>query len=141
MDMHFYWVQDRHSQGHFNVYWHPGSTNLADYFTKHHPPSHHRRLRSTYLHCLVNYLSSVMQGCVDPVPEFPAQTAVTRIRPMHNRTQSHPEVRTHKPASSAELVVLSRESKQSYIRLPIRLYQWPSIFKPRPATFKPRIAP
>eukprot|EP00978_Attheya_sp_CCMP212_P011080 scaffold27074_cov32-Attheya_sp.AAC.2 len=99
MDMRFYWVQNRVRQGHFNVYWRPGSTNLADYFTKHHPPSHHRQMRR----------------CVNPVPEFPAQTAVTRIRPMHNGTQSHPEVRTHKPASLAELVAPSRESKQSYV--------------------------
>eukprot|EP00978_Attheya_sp_CCMP212_P026418 scaffold86865_cov67-Attheya_sp.AAC.1 len=101
MDMRFYWVQDRVRQGHFN---------LADYFTKHHPPSHHRQMHSTYLHSRANYLSSVMRGCVNPVPEFPAQTAVTRIRPMHNGTQSHPEVRTHKPASLAELVAPSRES-------------------------------
>eukprot|EP00978_Attheya_sp_CCMP212_P039381 scaffold204169_cov35-Attheya_sp.AAC.1 len=52
---------------------------------------------------------------VNPVPEFSAQTAVTRIRPMHNGTQSHPEVRTHKPASLAELVAPSRESKQLYV--------------------------
>eukprot|EP00978_Attheya_sp_CCMP212_P042268 scaffold255014_cov53-Attheya_sp.AAC.1 len=57
-----------------------------------------------------------MRGCVsNPVPEFPTQTAVTRIRPMHNGTQSHPEVQTHKPASLAELVAPSRESKQSYV--------------------------
>eukprot|EP00978_Attheya_sp_CCMP212_P044120 scaffold301075_cov56-Attheya_sp.AAC.1 len=55
------------------------------------------------------------RGIVNPVPEFPAQTAVTRIYPMHNGTQSHPEVRTHKPASLAELVAPSRESKQSYV--------------------------
>ena len=30
--------------------WHKGSTNKADYFTKHHPSSHHQQVRSTYLH-------------------------------------------------------------------------------------------
>ena len=35
MDMGFYWVIDRIKQGQFRVYWRPGSTNLADYPTKH----------------------------------------------------------------------------------------------------------
>ena len=48
MDMRFYWVQDRVKQGHFNVHWRRGSDNLADYFSKHHSPSHHRLMRSRY---------------------------------------------------------------------------------------------
>ena len=67
MDMRFYWIQDRVSQKQFQVYWRPGPTNLADYFTKHHSPSHHRRTRSTYLHCL-NHLSTLLRGCVNPSP-------------------------------------------------------------------------
>ena len=66
MDMRFYWIQDRVAQKQFNVFWRPGPTNLADYFTKHHSPAHHRRERSTYLHCL-NHLSSLLRGCVNPV--------------------------------------------------------------------------
>ena len=66
MDMRFYWIQDRVSQQQFKVYWRPGPTNLADYFTKHHAPSHHRKTRSTYLHCLAQ-LASVLQGCVNPI--------------------------------------------------------------------------
>jgi hypothetical protein len=50
MDMRFYWIQDRVSQKQFLVYWRPGSTNKADYYTKHHSPAHHRRERSNYLH-------------------------------------------------------------------------------------------
>ena len=34
MDMHFEWLLDREQQGQFNIYWKPGKTNLADYFTK-----------------------------------------------------------------------------------------------------------
>lgn len=48
IDMRFYWVQDRVKQGHFNVHWRRGSDNLADYFSKHHSPSHHRLMRSRY---------------------------------------------------------------------------------------------
>jgi hypothetical protein len=49
MDMRFYWVQDRVAQGQIAVRWGSGSTNHADYFTKHHPPSHHTQVRATYL--------------------------------------------------------------------------------------------
>jgi hypothetical protein len=41
-DMRFYWIKDRVKQGQFNVYWGPGFQNLADYFTKHHSPAHHK---------------------------------------------------------------------------------------------------
>jgi hypothetical protein len=50
MDMCFYWIKDRVKQGQFNVYWGPGYQSLADYFTKHHSPAHHKRMRKTYIH-------------------------------------------------------------------------------------------
>jgi hypothetical protein len=45
MDMRFYWIRDRVRQGQFLIYWRPGETNRANYFTK-----HHRRMRPVYLH-------------------------------------------------------------------------------------------
>jgi hypothetical protein len=50
MDMRFYWIRDRVKQGQFKVLWQKGAMNLADYFTKHHPPSHHTAMRKIYLH-------------------------------------------------------------------------------------------
>jgi hypothetical protein len=50
IDMRFYWVRDRVRQGQFIVMWKKGSLNKADYFTKHHPASHHQQIRSSYLH-------------------------------------------------------------------------------------------
>lgn len=50
IDMRFYWLRDRVRQGHFRIYWQKGSLNRADYMTKHHPASHHRAIRSVYLH-------------------------------------------------------------------------------------------
>ena len=50
IDMRFYWVQDRVRAGQFLIYWRRGTENEADYFTKHHSPSHHRLQRSKYLH-------------------------------------------------------------------------------------------
>ena len=49
VDMRFHWIQDRIEQGQFRVYWKPGATNKADYFSKHHQPSHHRAIRHEYL--------------------------------------------------------------------------------------------
>jgi hypothetical protein len=49
MDMRFFWVQDHEAQEHFRACWCSGKTNHGDYFTKHHPPSHHIKVRPTYL--------------------------------------------------------------------------------------------
>jgi hypothetical protein len=40
IDMRFCWIRDRKK----------GILNKADYFTKHHPPSHHQAIRSSCLH-------------------------------------------------------------------------------------------
>jgi hypothetical protein len=49
IDMRFYWLRDRVSQGQFLIHWRRGADNLADYFTKHHSPAHHRVMRPQYL--------------------------------------------------------------------------------------------
>ena len=49
MDMRFEWLKDRQAKEQFRFYWRAGHTNLADYFTKHHPPAHHRNIRHEYL--------------------------------------------------------------------------------------------
>jgi hypothetical protein len=50
MDMRFFWIRNRVSQGQFVIYWRPGKTNLGDYVSKHHSGKHHRRVRPAYLH-------------------------------------------------------------------------------------------
>ena len=47
--MRFYWVRERVRQGNFLMYWMAGEHNLAEYFTKHQPTSHHRSQHSIYL--------------------------------------------------------------------------------------------
>ena len=49
IDMRFYWIQDRIKQKQFKVFWRPGIENKADYYTKHHAPIHHQRMRPHYL--------------------------------------------------------------------------------------------
>ena len=50
IDMRFYWIFNRTSQGQFLIYWQPGITNLGDYHTKHRSPAHHQLMLPTYLH-------------------------------------------------------------------------------------------
>ena len=63
IDMRFYWLRDRVQQGQFKIYWAPGEENWGDYYTKHHPPIHHIKIRP----CILNEPNSPndMQGCVD----------------------------------------------------------------------------
>jgi len=69
IDMRFYWLRDRDQQGQFHIFWRPGATNRADYFSKHHAPAHHQAMRPTYL------LSNVPAAC-----GFAATTGLT-VRP------------------------------------------------------------
>jgi len=54
MDMRFHWLRCRDAQGQFRYYWRPGTQNLADYFTKHHPATHHKSVRPTILTAVNN---------------------------------------------------------------------------------------
>jgi hypothetical protein len=49
MDMQLHWLPDQEAEGKFKIYWQPGGTNLVDYFTKHHPPTHHVNVRAEFL--------------------------------------------------------------------------------------------
>jgi hypothetical protein len=40
--MRFYCVHNPVDQKHFQVFWAPGCTNIADYYTKHHSAKHHQ---------------------------------------------------------------------------------------------------
>jgi hypothetical protein len=42
MDMQFHWLHCHEAQDQYHFYWRPGTQNLADYWTKHHPASHHK---------------------------------------------------------------------------------------------------
>jgi hypothetical protein len=65
IDMRFYWIKDRVANGEFIVHWRRGLDNDADYFTKHHAPSHHRCMRSRYLHDPSSIIPDLARGCVD----------------------------------------------------------------------------
>ena len=70
MDMRFHWIRDRINQGHYIVYWRPGYKNKADYYTKHHPPAHHRHVRYDYLHKANTIIDQInimvsLRGCIN----------------------------------------------------------------------------
>ena len=63
IDVRFCWLVDRVQQGQFNVCWDSGKKNLADYFAKHHPPTHHKQVRPICVHSKDSPRS--FQGCVE----------------------------------------------------------------------------
>jgi hypothetical protein len=75
----FFWITDRVKQGQFNVYWGPGYQNLADYFTKHHSPAHHKRMREIYIHADEQPINQkgirdyALRGCVNTLGKAGAQ--------------------------------------------------------------------
>ena len=65
IDMQFYWVRDRVRRGQFLVYCMNVEHNLAEYFTKHHPTSHHCLKISTYIVLTVESSKSALYMSVD----------------------------------------------------------------------------
>ena len=73
IDMRFCWIRDRVKQGQFRIHWKPGKENLADYFTKHHAPSHHQAMQPIYPHVeaepgATKPDKTSVRGCVDGHP-------------------------------------------------------------------------
>jgi hypothetical protein len=60
--MQFWWLADRVEQNQFRIFWAPGSVNLAIYFSKKHPASHHVKVRPIYLY-MNGKSPSLLQGC------------------------------------------------------------------------------
>ncbi len=110
MEMRFFWISDKIAQEMYDISWHPGQENLADYQSKHHPGGHHVAVRPWYLHMensprvLPRALKpSTLKGCVGtpkdgylrkvPLPRVPLRqstehvtaSAVTRV-PRPRRT-------------------------------------------------------
>ena len=71
MDMRFYWIRDRVRQGQYRVHWKRGKSNLGDYFTKRHPPSHHQEMRPTYLQVAKSAAATTCEGVLIPTRDSP----------------------------------------------------------------------
>jgi hypothetical protein len=59
-DMRYWWMKDRIKQKQYDLLWAPGKLNLADYFTKHHPPWHHKKMRYKYIQRINRALSALL---------------------------------------------------------------------------------
>jgi hypothetical protein len=76
MEMRHFWVGDKEAQDIYEIKWHPGQENLADYQSKHHICSHHLAVCPWYLHEINSLLvlpraarPSTLKGCVGNLPE------------------------------------------------------------------------
>jgi hypothetical protein len=49
MYMRFLWLRNWECQQQFCIYWRPGKLNYANYWTKHHPETHHHNMRKEFL--------------------------------------------------------------------------------------------
>ena len=91
-DVRYHWLSEQQNKGKFNIYWDRGRNNLADYHTKHHPPSYHEKVRPTYI--LKNFLLKLYNN---------VNTATMHRRPLPARVCSYPisrRVRTNVPDKS-----------------------------------------
>ena len=57
-DMYLHWLRNKENKKNFKVQWDKGSNNDADYFTKHHPTIHHRKLRSKFVRDLLSEVTN-----------------------------------------------------------------------------------
>ena len=99
MEMRFFWVTDQVKNGSFDVQWHPGQENLADYFMKHFEGRHHQEVRPWYLHMNNSpkflpraVAPSTLRGCVGTLPNgyhksVPLPRVNTRVNPTLSRVQ------------------------------------------------------
>jgi len=69
--MRHHWLEDRIQDNTIHLIWRPGQSNRADYFTKHHAPSHHRKMRHQYL---VNIMQRQQRNFIDDY-----YTSATRV--------------------------------------------------------------
>ncbi len=76
MEMQYFWICDKVAQDAYDIKWHPGQENLADYQSKHHVGPHHQAVWPWYLHqknspslLLRASKPSSLKGCVGTLPQ------------------------------------------------------------------------
>jgi hypothetical protein len=96
MEMRYFWFCDKVTQDAYDVRWHPGQENLADYQSKHHPGAHHTAVRPWYLHEVNLPLvlprairPSTLKGCVGTLPKgYIRNVPLPRVQ-VRQSAQSH----------------------------------------------------
>jgi hypothetical protein len=99
MEMRYFWVCDKVAQEAYDITWHPGQENLADYQSKHHVGAHHQYVRPWYLQ-ENNSLTvlpqaarpSSLKGCVGTLPQGDVHNVPLPKVPKIQRAQSSHQV-------------------------------------------------
>jgi hypothetical protein len=69
MDMIFHWLCCCEAQDQYHFYWRPRTQNLADYWTKHHPASHHKAF---WPQILTSSMNTANKSCMKKILLTPA---------------------------------------------------------------------
>ena len=77
-DMNFHWIRCRVKQKQFKVNWAPGKENFGDAPTKHHPPSHHKKMRPINLY-VPGQSPKSLKGCITIMTEAPVTQSPKNI--------------------------------------------------------------
>jgi len=119
IDMRFYWIRDRSRQGDFHVFWRPGNTNRADYFSKHHSPTHHQAMRPHYL------FSAIPAACsFAALTGLPVQPGEGVLIAPATRSCDHP-IRCHSCTSvTSSSGQADRPNAHHLDRSPTMSYMW-----------------
>jgi hypothetical protein len=75
MDMRFHLLCCQEAQDQYHFYWRPGTQNLVDYWTKHHPASHHKAFWPQILTSLKNTATKSFGKKILLTPAFVKQLA------------------------------------------------------------------
>jgi hypothetical protein len=96
MEMRYFWVSDKIAQDAYDVRWHPGQENLADYQSKHHIGTHHQAVCPWYLQKKHSPLvlpratrPSTLKGCVGILPKGYVRNIPLPRVPQVQTNQSH----------------------------------------------------
>ena len=103
MEMRFFWIGDKIAQEIYDISWHPGQENLADYQSKHHVGAHHKAVRPWYLHQedSPQYLPravrpSTLKGCVGTLKDgYIRKVPLPRIPRIQSTRELVANVATH----------------------------------------------
>jgi hypothetical protein len=96
MEMHYFWVCDKVAQDAYDIKWHPGQENLADYQSKHHVGAHHQAVCPWYLHkdsspSVLPWATrpSSLKGCVGTLPKGYVHNVPLLRVPVSQKAKSH----------------------------------------------------
>ncbi len=96
MEVRYFWVCDKVAQDVYDLRWHPGQENLADYQSKHHIGVHHQAVCPWYLYEEHSPMflpratrPSTLKGCVGTLPEGYIRNIPLPRVPQGQTAQSH----------------------------------------------------